>query len=499
MKNIQLVVIGILFFVIPSSVKCQNGFDHYGNYQDALGILMKSIDTYGGHKSISVPVSFKANGIMFNLGHYTIPYERREFGINEANFFYENEQCVFSSKEIVMYGNTYRNLTFYKSDSVIVKDYFQADKQKLGKQSRDQLINQVQKSLPSKFLKFAYEHRNTLSLCFSSDTLKVVSFNDKSGNHFKISLDSKFLLTKIDELKYSDLYGDYIVTTEFHGYHQLENLWVPSERIDKEYGQIEKRLSISDFKVYPAKNNLISELDSEFRLDTLVQHKPSGVSREKIGKNLYLLKLNTLNNKVIIAENKLHFDIYELPKGFETHQAIISELQDINPNKKLKNIFVSHHHPDHAGGLRWFNEINVITTTGNVDYFSNIFSNTHSLSNSYEYISNKPDIKYEIIPQGSHRKYSDSFNESIVYEVGDTEHTKEYLVYYFPNEKILFVGDLMSFPMNQKTPFSGQRGKSVYDLILKEKLKVDKIYTSWPLKGQKNFGLLNDLKDSLIK
>ena len=44
-----------------------------------------------------------------------------------------------------------------------------------------------------------------------------------------------------------------------------------------------------------------------------------------------------------------------------------------------------------------------------------------------------------------------------------------------------------------------KRAYSVYQLIKEKKLNVEKIYTAWPLKDQKEFGTLQDLKDSLKK
>ena len=70
--------------------------------------------------------------------------------------------------------------------------------------------------------------------------------------------------------------------------------------------------------------------------------------------------------------------------------------------------------------------------------------------------------------------------------------------FYFPKQKILFVGDLVIFP-KEKVMDQKERALSVYNLIVSEKLEVDKIYTSWPLKDQKEFGSIIDLKNSLLK
>lgn len=488
----------LILLISTLNAYSQNIFDSYGNYRTALDVVEKAIETYGGRTAIEHPISFNTKGVIYNLGHYSIPEERHEVPLVENYFFFRNGKSLFS-REITMYNNPYKNLALYFGDSLYTKDFFQSSIQKYGRNERNSRINDLVKSLPSKFLLFAYQNRRTFSILYNSDSLKIVTFNDLGSNQFKLYFDNFYHLTKIEEMKYNDVYGDYFTTTEFTDYKFYLNVLVPTFRTETEFSKIERKLEYTQFDNSPILDSSVYVLKPNFTIESTDNESPRAIVKEIIGKNLFLLKLNSLNNKVLVAEYTDHFDIYETPKGIKINKDIIAEISSINPAKTIKNIFVSHHHPDHAGGLRAYSDknINVITTNKNVEFLARNASLPHTLSEVKEIESSS--LSFEIVPVNGFKRFKDSLNESIVYEIENTDHTKEYLVFYFPKEKILFVGDLVSFPIGQRPPFSGERGKSLSNLIIIKKLKVDKIYTSWPLKGQKEFGTVDDLNVSLTK
>lgn len=169
------------------------------------------------------------------------------------------------------------------------------------------------------------------------------------------------------------------------------------------------------------------------------------------------------------------------------------------PNKPIKYVAFSHHHPDHAGGFAAFvqNNTQLITTKGNIPYFEKLLTATHTLKPENTISFTKMSSK--IISAKDSLNLEDEVNQVIIYEAGEnTDHVKEFLFFYFPRQKILFVGDLVMFPQKGISD-QYKRAYSVYELIKNKKLDVEKIYTSWPLKEQKPYGTMQDLKASLIK
>jgi glyoxylase-like metal-dependent hydrolase (beta-lactamase superfamily II) len=206
-----------------------------------------------------------------------------------------------------------------------------------------------------------------------------------------------------------------------------------------------------------------------------------------------LLKVNSRNNKILVAEFIDYLALFEVPAGIDLNNQVLVELQKRYPGKKIKYLFVTHHHPDHAGGLRAYASLPVtlVTTPGNKQYFEEIMKMPHKLNNSSS--SDTQNARFDFVPLNGEK----TFNNGMVtaYEIGQsTGHTNENLVFYFPESKIIWTGDLLSFRSDGRTTPAGERGKAVYELITNKGLTVDKIYTSWPLKGQKEFGTLEELK-----
>jgi hypothetical protein len=89
----------------------------------------------------------------------------------------------------------------------------------------------------------------------------------------------------------------------------------------------------------------------------------------------------------------------------------------------------------------------------------------------------------------------------IAYEIGrETAHAENFIVYYLPEEDILFSSDLLFLPntgiINQR-----QRAYSIYNLIAKNHLPTKrlKIIPSYPLTDYKDYGTFYDLIDCLRK
>jgi flavorubredoxin len=160
---------------------------------------------------------------------------------------------------------------------------------------------------------------------------------------------------------------------------------------------------------------------------------------------------------------------------------------------------VSHHHPDHAGGLNAFVDIgaSIITTPGNQAFFNKLLNATHTLK-AENGMKAKP-ASFKMVPPKTAFNLTDPSNSVKIIEAGEgTDHVKEFLFFYFPQQKLLFVGDLVLFP-EEGVMDQSQRALSVHNLIKTQQLNVEKIYTSWPLHNQKTYGSMEDLKASLAK
>ena len=64
-----------------------------------------------------------------------------------------------------------------------------------------------------------------------------------------------------------------------------------------------------------------------------------------------------------------------------------------------------------------------------------------------------------------------------------SEHTNDFLIYYFPNENLLFESDLIWIANEGEIKKAGNRQAGLYHAIKDLKLDVKTIIQSWPISG----------------
>jgi Metallo-beta-lactamase superfamily len=466
------------------------------NYYDALAIVKKSIESYGGESLCKETIGFKMAGQNYVSGHFDMPEKSITAPDSERIVFHLPTLCIQFYGDLKYNNRTVQSAAFVRPDSSFTFELFSGS---VGKGNKD-AKNDLYLYLPSKFLMLIWDDLKTLSYISATKKHNVISWSDALGKKYNCFINKKTnLIDKINMVVYHDLYGDCLDEVLYSDYKKMENkLYVPQKYSKTEHGLSERTLNYEKFNFTAEMDtNIIKFLNPTWKYTEV--SKPPKLETEKITDNLWLIKLLGYNNKVLLAEFSDYLMIFETPKNTGINNEIKQSIQKQFPNKPIKYIALSHHHPDHAGGFSAFVQPNtqIITTKGNIAFFEKLLKAQHTL---------KPDnivtpSKLQTITVSADTPLSiqDKENQVIIYEAGETtDHVKEFLYFYFPIQKILFAGDLVMFP-EKGIREQGKRAYSVYKLIEDKKLNVEKIYTSWPLKDQKSFGSIQDLKASLIK
>lgn len=470
------------------------------NYQKALGVLQKAIVVTG--KDVPNGIKIAAKGTIHNLGHYEVPEKTRDIVVEEIYSYFQQEQVNYLRSAIQNNGNNYIRSSITKADSIYYINYY--DRQLVRSNNAQEFNFEIAKTLPIKLLQFVYQNRQSLRYLGNDKTHEWLSFSYKANDAVMLYVNKKtFLLDKIEKLVYNDRYGDAIFTTEYKNYEVQNGLQIPKNRIDSEYGMVERQFTYSnlrtDIKPDTVNFRLLWLPKTFIEKLTAVTPQNEDLTVENIAPNLDLIKINSQNNKVLIAQFKDYVALFESPSGLGLNAQILADIQKRYAPKPLSYVFVTHHHPDHAGGIRSFATVPVtlITTQGNDAYFKKILATTHTLGRTVSK-NEVPKLKMDFVPLDGKKSYKDEQMEVVAYEIGKaTTHSNEHLAYYFPQQKIVWSGDLLFFRVDGKIYPAGSRGKSVYDLIQNQKLAVDKIYTSWPLHGQAQFGTVEELKKAV--
>jgi len=450
-------------FDLPSSI--------YKNYYKADSLL-KIIE-----KKYSEVNKLYYSGKSYSMGHYNVPEKQKSYPVSYC-LTSLNERFVLD-KELNYKGRSFRAKMTFLEDSCYFNDYGEEKTERgLLKGNEFSYFH-----LPQNILKMIGKNKASLHLVDINSDYYSLGFNNSFGNKFYISVHKKTnLIRSLIQLQYDELYGDSHKEIIYSAYKKS----IPYQIVVRENNFMSKELHLDSISVEKA--------------FLATSRKEEKISIDTLSDGLFVLKLRDYNNKVLVSEHKAFLAVYEAPISIKIGNEIVLFLNKKFKNKPIKYCFLSHHHPDHAGAVGVFARQNarIVTTKGNVSYFDKLSKSSHTLEQQVPLF--KDSVDYIIIDSlGEKSFFKNSSTSVVVYESGVTSnHTKEFLFFYFPNEKILFVGDLVVFP-KEKILDQRSRAWSVYQLIYAKKLNVEKIYTSWPLKKQKEFGTVMDLKNALLK
>jgi glyoxylase-like metal-dependent hydrolase (beta-lactamase superfamily II) len=136
--------------------------------------------------------------------------------------------------------------------------------------------------------------------------------------------------------------------------------------------------------------------------------------------------------------------IVETPLGGYRSALILDWAAQTFPDKPITHAAITHHHEDHAAGLRQFvaNGATAIVHETAADFFADIFARPATLSPD-AMTENSPNVAIETVSAGDHYTLADEMQPLEIYNIEQT-HAQDMVIAYAPGAGIVFVTDLYS-------------------------------------------------------
>ncbi|GAA3928995.1 hypothetical protein [Hymenobacter algoricola] len=287
-------------------------------------------------------------------------------------------------------------------------------------------------------------------------------------------------LSKVTALRHDELFGDVLTTYTYQDYATVGKLAYPRTiTIDKINGKLTDKVTITAAALVPAAPSLLTP-PADYRL-TPKTAAPPQVSVEHRGAHLHFLGLAHTDDKVLVVEFDTFLLVAEAPLNSANGELIIREARKLAPTKPIRYFVAGHYHPHYLGGMRPFvhRGATVLTTAADVPYVQYLAAAPHTLEPDSLQRQPRP-LKTEVVTDT--RTIAEGGFEMQIHVIGaQSQHTNDYLIYYFPTEKLLFEDDLVWIAQKGDVKKASPRQAGLYQAIQDRKLAVDTIVQSWPV------------------
>jgi glyoxylase-like metal-dependent hydrolase (beta-lactamase superfamily II) len=261
--------------------------------------------------------------------------------------------------------------------------------------------------------------------------------------------------------------GDVPLVSEFPKWYTASDIRVPIQIIQRIEGRwVVSKLELDGVKV---DGDIVDITAPEtIKTDPLIP-VTINVTADSLAPGVWLLGGGS-HHSVLIEMND-HLILVEAPQSDLRTLPVIQKARTLRPNKPLRTLINTHHHFDHAGGVRaaMAEGLTVITQNGNKAFFDGLSRRRFSIEP--DRLSKSP-RSATVEGVTDKRRIADGNRVVDLYEIRGSIHSGSILMVHLPAEKLLIEADLYTPPaVPTPMPFAA----NLLENIQNRKLEVERI------------------------
>lgn len=260
-------------------------------------------------------------------------------------------------------------------------------------------------------------------------TFGTLSFKIPGKLSATIWVDAAGRIPRIDSVMPNPVLGDTEVLTRYSDYRQVGSIQFPM-RIQQSQGG------------HPVLDLAVQQVQPNAPVDITVpdnvRNYTERVTADKVADGVWFLAGGSHNSVAIEMSN--HVVLVEAPLYDGRSAAVLAELRKMLPGKPVRTVINSHHHFDHAGGLRTAvaEGATLITSQLAKPYFERVFNNPNTVAPDLLARSGR---KPDIIGVDGKRALIDGDRRIEIHEIQGSVHAQGFMMVYLPKEKLLIEAD----------------------------------------------------------
>jgi glyoxylase-like metal-dependent hydrolase (beta-lactamase superfamily II) len=304
---------------------------------------------------------------------------------------------------------------------------------------------------PHGFIKGALASGNAMVTSRGKKT--VVSFTAFDKYTVTGTLDQRHLVERVATVIDGGFTGDTPLEAVYSDYADFDGVQLPRHIVQRQGGHPTLDIVVSSAEVNDA---AALELRGGGPRGGGAVDAP-GIKTEKIADGVWFLTLGAPQS--LLIEFKDYVVVIEAPTGDARSMATIAAAKQMFADKPIRYLVNTHHHSDHAGGLRAYvaEGIPIITHESHKRYYEQaIFKNPHSLNP--DRLARMPRTPI-IEPMKDKRVLTDGSMTLELYLMRGNLHAEGLLMAYVPRAKLLIQADAFAprpgaAPLPERSPFT---------------------------------------------
>lgn len=431
---------------IPSS--SVEGNQTEPSYQTARRVLDAAIAAHGGLEALQrvEAVSVKMSGRLYHRNQSLRadgPLDTTPFAGEVIRDFQRN-WLLFERTSSYPGGFHFSNRWLLKQNKGVNLNLLTKQFARLNDASG--FVENISQRFPHHVLLAALSRAGTLRSLgrgsFQNRPQDVITYAGPTGAQMTLFVDAEsHRLSKFEQMVDDTVAGDAVAELIYADYQPIGGLPMPMRFVQQTAGEMTLEVRYSDFKLGAPPAESLFDLPPGY---TEFPAPPPASGVRELTTDVYLIDSNGYGIMFVAFDE--YVLVVEAPLGEAASRTAIEKIRQTVPNKPSRYVAVTHHHDDHAGGVRmYFAEgITLVTTPGNRRYFERVAAARHTIQPDSLARRPRPPVIETI--SDKKRVFRDARHVVELYDIGPGPHAEEMVIAYLPNEKLLFQGDLLNLP-----------------------------------------------------
>jgi glyoxylase-like metal-dependent hydrolase (beta-lactamase superfamily II) len=325
---------------------------------------------------------------------------------------------------------------------------------------------------PHGVLKAAAKNKaSAMNVTEGGQTYSVLSFSEPGRFTAKAFVNAQGLVEKVESRMPHPVMGESAVITMYSDYKAQGGTQFPARIRQTQEGTQVLDVQVSEVQV----NAPVAAAATD-----LVRGFAERAASEQAAPGVWFIAGGSHNSVAI--EMADHVILVESPLYDGRAAAVLAEVKRLVPSKPIRFVINSHHHFDHAGGLRAAvaDGATLVTSMPGVSFFQKAFATPNSIAPD---MLTKSGRTAKVEGYDGRRVFTDSMRSVELHAITANVHAQGFNMVYLPKEKMLIQADAFTPGAPNSAPPAKPNGNHVSLIANIERLglKVDNIL---PLHGR---------------